>query len=468
MANTATQIAFAVRLSTVLRSNLRLNAAYYSTEVYRALRLLEESGYPSEKLGSIVEDVFLLPRIKRTFVESEELGWPYLAPTDLVMFRPMRHRFVLRDVKNHERFFVKEGWLLITRSGTIGRVIYATKRLERYFITDDVIRVVCGPSGKVLPGYLCAYLTSWVGNTLLTKDEYGMTVRHIEPEHVREIPIPILPSDVQREIHEMIVRAWEMRDEAIELEDEAIRLVEEKVIGAQRPKSAQTVFTIRARQILQRGDYRLDAGCYCGDVTLALKAIEECGHPLKKLGDPLVTQTVFHLPRFDRTFVDDERLGWPYLAPMDIVMYRPLRRRFILRDVKNPERFFVKEGWLLITCSGSVGRVVYATKSLERYFITHDIIRVVCREDGLVLPGYLYAYLWSWAGNALLTRDEYGMTVRHIEPEHVREIPVPIPPKDVQQKIHGLVVEAWRLREQANELEDKAVKLLLDELYNRT
>jgi len=177
---------------------------------------------------------------------------------------------------------------------------------------------------------------------------------------------------------------------------------------------------------------------------------------------------VFKPPRFDRTFVDDPNMGWPYLAPIDLVMFRPLRSRFILKDVKNPERFFAKEGFLLITRSGSIGRIVYATKSLERYFITDDIIRVVCREDGLVLPGYLYAYLWSWAGNALLTRDEYGMTVRHIEPEHVREIPVPIPPKDVQQKIHGLVVEAWRLREEANRLEDEAVRRLLRELRTTT
>ena len=53
------------------------------------------------------------------------------------------------------------------------------------------------------------------------------------------------------------------------------------------------------------------------------------------------------------------------------------------------------------------------------------------------------------------------MAVRHIEPEHVRKLPVPLLPEHVQRKIHGKIVRAWKLREKANKLEE-AVKHLAE------
>jgi len=217
-------------------------------------------------------------------------------------------------------------------------------------------------------------------------------------------------------------------------------------------------FSIQLISILN-SDLRLDARYYSSDVYKASTILNSCGYRLKPLSE--VVESVFHLPRFDRTFTDEEDKGFPYLSPTDLVMFKPLRKRFILKDIKRPERFFVKEGWLLLTCSGAIGRAIYVTKSLEKYFITHDIIRIVPKSKGEVLSGFLYAYLWSWIGNALLTKDQYGMTVKHIEPEHVRQLLVPILPKNIQRKIHEKIIKAWQLREEANRLEEQAINELL-------
>ena len=466
MADAGTHVAFTVRLNTVLRNNLRLNATYYSTEVYKALHILEKSGYPLEKLGNVVKEVFHLPRFKRTFVEDERMGWPYLAPIDLVMVRPIRRRFILRDVKEPERFFVKKGWLLITCSGAVGRVIYVTKRLEEYFITHDIIRVICG--SKVLPGYLCAYLSSWIGNVLLTKDEYGMAVRHIEPEHVREIPVPILPSDVQWEIHEMIVRAWEMRDKAIELEDKAVYLVEKKVLKLEEQEHVKPSlsFFITLSDILQRDELRLDVTYHSAEATWATAVLKRCGYPIKRLKE--LSLRIFNPPPLKRYIViGEENVGEPYLPPAEVLKLRPTMKRVIAQKIPKVEEWYVREGWILITQSGIPGIPILVTSRLRGVIVSQNMIRVIPKSE-IVMPGYLCAYLMSRVGSILLTRGQFGITVRHLRPRQVGQVLVPIPPKDIQREIHGLVVEAWRLREEANRLEDEAVGRLLSELRTTT
>ena len=217
---------------------------------------------------------------------------------------------------------------------------------------------------------------------------------------------------------------------------------------------------VKVENILQTPQLRLDASYYAVAARRAEDILRECGCPLKRLGD--VVEDVFNLGRFRRIWVDDPEHGWPYLSPTELLYFKQLRKRFISKKTRNAEKFFVKEGWIVLTCSGTVGRPVYVTKPLTEFFLTHDLIRIVPREPnrGGVLPGYLYAYLSSDVGKALVTRHEYGMTVPHVEPHHVREVPVPILPIELQESIHTKIVEAWRLRTRANELEDEAIREL--------
>ncbi|MEE1597454.1 N-6 DNA methylase [Acidaminococcus fermentans] len=88
---------------------------------------------------------------------------------------------------------IKEGDILISRSGTIGKVTYATKDLaENYLVSDDLVRVrVKNPE---LRAYLLAYFTSQTALSLMLLDEYGSVQQHLQPRHIQEMLIP-LPDD---------------------------------------------------------------------------------------------------------------------------------------------------------------------------------------------------------------------------------------------------------------------------------
>lgn len=85
---------------------------------------------------------------------------------------------------------VEEGDILITRSGTIGKVTYATKDLAtNYIVSDDLVRIRV--KDENLRAYLLAYFTSKTALSLMLLDEYGSVQQHLQPRHIQEMLIPI-------------------------------------------------------------------------------------------------------------------------------------------------------------------------------------------------------------------------------------------------------------------------------------
>lgn len=98
---------------------------------------------------------------------------------------------------------------------------------------------------------------------------------------------------------------------------------------------------------------------------------------------------------------------------------------------KYIEMLKVQEGDILITRSGTIGKVTYATKDLaENYIVSDDLVRVRVQDDNL--RAYLLAYFTSETALALMLLDEYGSVQQHLQPRHIQEMIIPVP-KDWEQ-----------------------------------
>jgi preprotein translocase subunit YajC len=91
-----------------------------------------------------------------------------------------------------EAIRVRRGDIVITRSGSIGRVAYITKRFDGAIVSDDLIRVRISDEQRRL--YVLAYLQSKFAQDQMLRNEYGAIQQHLEPEHVRNLLVP-LPVD---------------------------------------------------------------------------------------------------------------------------------------------------------------------------------------------------------------------------------------------------------------------------------
>jgi len=117
----------------------------------------------------------------------------------------------------------------------------------------------------------------------------------------------------------------------------------------------------------------------------------------------------------------------------------------------------------LITRSGTIGKVALVPKHWEHWIASEHIIRVIPACDDIA--GYLNIFLSSEYGHQLITRFTYGSVVDEIDDNHIRQIVIPLlKNQDIQSKINDLALEANQKRYEAYMLEQKALKIMNEEV----
>lgn len=431
---------------------LRLDASYHSKGVSRATELLEKSGYKLASLQDFTKDIFYLPRYKRYFAD-QSIGKPYLMPSELFFFPFSVSKFVYAEkLKKVEDWYVKEGWVLLTRSGKLGKVTIATKSHERFVISDDVIRII--PKSGVCDGFLYAYLSSWIGNALVTKDQYGVAVHHIEPHHVEPIKIPLLPQEIRKSIHDNINKVFKLREEARTLITVSQEELTKELNLPQLGKPAKVEpFSVKSSNL----NLRLDASYHNPMVDEIIKNLEKGKHKTRRLGDNL--GEVFIPGRFKRIYVEKEH-GIPLLSGTQVVQIKPYDLKYISTKVtKQIENWIVRLGWVLVTCSGTIGRVSIVPKEWDEWAISQHVLRIIPNAKE-INNGFLAAFLMNNYGYEQVVSKTYGGVVDELSEDDMKDVIIPLPPMDVQKEIGKLVVEAYELRELANKIEDETIRTL--------
>ncbi|MFH0814897.1 MAG: restriction endonuclease subunit S, partial [Candidatus Falkowbacteria bacterium] len=122
---------------------------------------------------------------------------------------------------------------------------------------------------------------------------------------------------------------------------------------------------------------------------------------------------------------------------------------------KDLPEISLRENMLVITCSGTIGRVHIVPRYMDGWTANQHALRVIPTEE--VNPGYLYAWLASDYGYRLLTRYSYGSVILEIDRWMLGAVPVPLPDIAVRNEIGDLVLRANNLRDEAWHLERKAI-----------
>ena len=204
---------------------------------------------------------------------------------------------------------------------------------------------------------------------------------------------------------------------------------------------------------LREQAFRLDAPPFLSGAIEARKLLERL--PVKK--EPLASLTtghnggIFNGPKFARTYVDDPEHGVPFVGSSDMLQ-ADLSRLPLLRktDAYSPALSYLRleEGMILISCSGTIGRMVYVRSDLAEMWSSQHIMKVVPNPDR-ILSGYLYAFLSSKFGQPLVVGGKYRAIIQHIEPHHIAKLHVPRLGNELEERVHRLIQEAAELRTQA-------------------
>lgn len=451
----------------------RLDGGYYGSNVQSAKIVVNDCGYPVETLGNITEEIFILGRFKRIYASDKNAGYPYLGASEALQFRPTSDRYVAKDhlPRNSEKHFVQKDWILMSCSGTVGRSVITTKRLTRFFISDDLIRIV--PTENLFVGYLYAFLNSWVGQALITKDQYGSAIKHLGSHHIANVSIPILPESQQELIHNEIIRAYDLREKANQLLDQANKLLHEElglpyfdetlVSYLPEPKNEPSnrpkmpILKAFTTNLSELGD-RFDCSYHVPAAKRAIHLLTKVKYQITTIKN--LTREIVIPFRFKRVYVS-KKYGVPFLLPSQITQIKFWDRKYLSRSAnkKNIQSCEVKNGWLVISRSGTIGKTMYITHYLDNWIGSDDLLRVI-PNNHKCHPGFLYTFLDSPYGQLQMIATVYGAVIKHLEEHHIENIFMPDAPLDIQTKIGEKVVKAFEYKEEANLIEEKAIKLL--------
>lgn len=169
----------------------------------------------------------------------------------------------------------------------------------------------------------------------------------------------------------------------------------------------------------------------------------------------------YHAPRFKRKYLPKtvpDTVG--FLGGAEMLNVYPKPVKYLPRVQATQKGLYVKAGTVLITCSGTIGKTTFVNKTLEKLSFSQHIIRLECKENS----GYLYAFLNTKEAQDQIKSLIYGAVIPEIEPHHLESVIIPNAPGILKKKIHELVVNSYDLRDQSNDLIDKAEKILYEEL----
>ena len=395
---------------------------------------------------------------------SPKFGTPFLTASQVFDLPPIPRKWLsLEQTEHAQERFVVPGTILVTCSGTVGRTTLARNGLNRILISHDILRVE--PNEGSYWGWLYAYLRAPSVIGMMQAVHYGHVVKHLEVDHLHRLPVVEIDARARRAFTRKTRRIADNRNRAEELMAEANALLA-SAFRLPRSKAQHSTHSTARLADVSAGRRRLEGAFHAAHVKALLRRLDRHAVRVERLGD--VVTRVWWMTRFSRRFGES---GAPYMSADELFAISQIaEKRVHLDPIPSHEELFVKEGWILMACSGQVyglnGSVTLATKHDESFFFSHDLIRIAPRNDA-ARPGYLFAYLGHRAlGGVLAQRIAYGSSVPHIDPGDVENIPVGRLTAQQENEIADLAEEASRLNAEAAELE-RAIGRQADEVVKK-
>lgn len=460
-----------VTLSDVIDRGKRLEASVFDVEAKQAWEQIAKGVHGCVNLygdDGLIETAYYpgwmqRSRLKRIYCDKQ-YGEGFYLPSQMTDIYPIPEKHISRLADcDMDELRLKKNTLLLTRSGTIGNISYVSNTLDGCVFSDDVIRVTF--KNRYDLGYVYAFLKSRVGNLVLRTNGYGSVITHIEPRHLSEILIPDAPIELRMRIHQLIEQSYLLRDESNKMIDEATRLLTEElqlppIHEMKKDSSMLNAYAIKLSDL----DLRLDASYHVPIVNTIVNHLKQNAKEVTTLADKRITNAILLPGRFKRVYVD-EGYGIVFFSGKNITELDPGDKKYLSfsqHDKKIKDELLIREGMILVTCSGTVGNITLVPKHWDGWAMTHDIIRYVPAED---MRGYAYIWLNSDYAHELLQAKAYGSVVQHIEVAHLSNIPIPVlNNQGVQQQINELALKANEKRYEAYSLEQKALEIMDNEV----
>ncbi|MDR2592447.1 MAG: restriction endonuclease subunit S [Chitinispirillales bacterium] len=461
---------WSVSLSEIVAVGSRLEASVFNSQgrhvravvsscKWKSVPLCDKDGFAVACIGG---------RFKRRWLKKSDL--PIYQPSSMADVYPLPDGYLSKNTRtNLETLRVHKGQILLSCSGTIGKVCYVSKTLDNQIFSHDLIRLNVNIPMDI--GYIYAFLRSSVGNMLLQTNNYGAVVKHIEPEHLSGILVPNPPDKIKEKINDLIIRSFELRDESNESIDNATAMLIKELklppIDGFQVEQFDNGADVNAYSVkLSELAGRIDGSYHLPIIKAITKHLCANASEVTTIGDKRVSKDIILAGIFKRIYVE-EGYGIPFLGGKEISQLTPKTEKYLSRvyHTKRYEKELkVGEHNILVTDRGTIGIVAFVPKHWESYAVSQNVLKLIPANNEIA--GYLFIFLNSEYGKMLVRWQTYGSVVNMIDNNSLSVVPFPIL-KNVkaQAEINRLALYANELRYQAYLLEREAMSVLENDVF---
>jgi type I restriction enzyme S subunit len=460
-----------VGLNEVQERGGRLEASVFGVEGRRAREQLRECGWPIALLCGVdgLADAYSEVRFKRIFVKNSL--YPIFQPSQITELSPKPSAFISSktqvDINNLR---VHKNQILLTCSGTIGNCTLVSSTLDNHIFSHDLIRINAKNIEDV--GVIYTFLLSKTGKIILNTNNYGAIISHIEPDHLIDVPVPVPSPEIKQEIQTKIMLSFQLRDESNALIDEAQEILKKELnftdIDEIRPNYFDSTTDIRNYSVpISKLDNRFDPSYHVPIVDAIKDHLKNVASEVTTIGDHKISQNIISPGRFKRVYMKEGQ-GVVFFGGKQLYDLDPSNKKYL--SLKHHEKrikyeLTLRQNMILITCSGTIGKVNITPKHWDGWTANQHIIRVVPASDDIA--GYLYIWLSSEFAYPLITRFTYGSVVDEIDEGHIKQIPVPLLKDPNKQKnINDLALKANLKRTEAYLLEQEALDIMNEKIIH--
>ncbi|OKI64312.1 methylation-associated defense system restriction endonuclease subunit S MAD5 [Micromonospora sp. CB01531] len=451
-----------VQASWLAEQGFRLDPGPYVSDAYAARKYLHRMPH-SEPLHAVTARVFHAGRFRREWTTDPAHGVPFLGSADIFEADLSNQRMITkRSFAKIPNLPLEPGWTLVTCSGmTAGRVTYARLSMAGAACSQDVMRVV--PDLTRIPaGYLYTFLASQFGIPVIKGGIYGTSVKHIEPSHIADLPVPRFGGGVEQRIDALITEAMQLRQH---YEDGVREATRDLFVSAGIPELLDLRWHDRERDLgfsIERPTaLSLRALNYSPRARRLHDLISQVPH--RTLGDICAGGLLARGGRFKR--VDsDKNHGIKLINQRQGFWVRP-EGRWISLSEKDLNETTVNDETSLVAATGTLGeteafcRAIFVTAGWRKNAYSDHFLRIKSGDASFPDP-YLFAYLRSEPVFRLLRSMGAGGKQQDIHPILRAALPVPACTAADRERIAGVVRQAYRDRDDADRKEDEAFALL--------
>ncbi|MBC6714205.1 restriction endonuclease subunit S [Treponema sp. Marseille-Q3903] len=456
-----------VSLSEVQYNKLRLEASAFNLNAKAAKSKVKHCLYGYVHLwgdGGLVKEAFYGNRKKRNYVDKTVIGSQgFIGSSEMLDINPRPLKFLIKTESS--QFSVKEGCILLSRSGTIGNVTFVNKTLSKLLVSEHAIRIEPIAFG----GYIYSYLKTTIGKTLIKANTFGAVIDEIEPEHLKNIIIPDAPESIKQNIHELIITSYNLRDQSNDLIENAEKILYQELQLPPIEDLKPTYFdkTVDLRNYTTRLsslDLRLDCSYHVPICNSIIDTLKKTAKNILLCKDKAISDSIILPMRFKRTYVEGHEYGTKFIGGKHINELNPTSEKYLsttLHGTRLGRELLLKENTILITRSGTIGKVSIVPKHWENWAANEHMIRVFPANKEIA--GYLYCWLSTDYGLQFIQKHTYGAVVDEIDIHHVGDVEIPLLKNELkQQEINNMVLQANDLRYQAYLKEQEAIKMMDD------